>query len=51
MSLLSKPSFGGGVEEQKFKPLCSELVSDWVSSKLDDLTIRLLRISSFIRDL
>ena len=36
---------------QKFKPLCSKLVSDWVSSIVDKLTILLLRISSFVREL
>ena len=36
---------------QKFKPLCSKLVSDWVSSIVDKLTILLLRVSSFVREL
>ena len=43
--------FGGGGVGQKFKPLRNKSVSDWVSSNVDKLTIRLLRISSFVRDL
>ena len=41
--------FGGDGVGQKFKPLLSKLVSDWVSSIADKLTILALRIFSFVR--
>ena len=50
MSLLTLSGFGGGGVGQKFKPLRNKSVSEWVSSNVDKLTIRLLRISFFIRD-
>ena len=47
MPLLRVSSYGGGVE-QKFKPFCIKLVSDWVSFNEDKVTILLLRISAFV---
>ena len=35
---------------QKFKPLRNKSVSDWLSCNVVKLTIRFLRISSFVRD-
>ena len=37
--------FGGGGVGQKFKPLLGKLVSDWVSSIANKLTILVLRIA------
>ena len=49
MSLLRVFSYGrGGRVEQKFKPFCIKLVSDWVSFNGDKVTILLLRISAFV---
>ena len=39
--------FGGGGVAQKFKPLLSNLVSDWVSSIEDKLTILVFKMFSF----
>ena len=39
MSTSRSSGFGGGGVGQKFKPLLSKLVSDWVSSIADKLTI------------
>ena len=39
MSASRSSGFGGGGVGQKFKPLLSKLVSDWVSSIEDKLTI------------
>ena len=50
MSLSTLSGFGGGGVGQKFKLLRNKSVSEWVSSNVDKLRIRLLRISSFIRD-
>ena len=49
MSAPRSSGFGGGGVGQKFKPLLSKLVSDWVSSISDKLTIRVLRIFSYVR--
>ena len=48
MSASRSSGFGGGGVGQKFKPLLSKLVSDWVSSIADKLTILVLRIFSFV---
>jgi len=49
MSLLRVSSYGRcGRVEQKFKPFCIKLVSDWVSFNEDKVTILLLRISAFL---
>ena len=49
MSVSRSSGFGGGGVGQKFKPLLSKLVSDWVSSIADKLIILVLRIFSFLR--
>ena len=49
MSTSRSSGFGGGGVGQKFKPLLSKLVSDWVSSIADKLTILVLRIFSLVR--
>ena len=49
MSLSTLSGFGGGGVRQKFNPLRSKLVSDWVNTWEDKLTILLLRISSFVK--
>ena len=49
MSASRSSGFDGGGVGQKFKPLLSKLVSDWVSSIADKLTILVLRIFSFVR--
>ena len=47
MSASRSSGFDGGGLGQKFKPLLSKLVSDWVSAIADKLTILVLRIFFF----
>ena len=47
MSASRSSDFGGGGVAQKFKPLLSKLVSDWVSSIEDKLTILVFKMFSF----
>ena len=47
MSASRSSGFGDGWVGQKFKPLLSKLVSDWVSSIEDKLTILVFKMLSF----
>ena len=48
MSASRSSGFGGGGVGQKFKPLLSKLVFDWVSSIEDKLTILVFKMFSLV---
>ena len=48
MSATRSSSFGGAGVGQKFKPLLSKLVSDWVSSIEDKSTILVFKMFSLV---
>lgn len=48
MSASRSSGCGGGGVRQKFKPLLSKLVSDWVSSIEDKLTILVFKMFSLV---